>query len=218
MPRKLTARTSNSTPAPAGIHNARVYRIVDLGTQKQEFNGNTKEFAMISVSYELVDTMHAFDPEKPKEKKPFTVHQDYTYVLSPKSKLQKMIESMLNIKIKPKDEIDVYNKLLGKPCQVQVIHKESKDGTKTYANVENVFAPNPKAKVKELFNETCILDLDDFDKEIFLALPPFMQEKIKKSPEFSENVLMTGSLAEDPAEQRAKKGGAGKTAAKKGKK
>jgi len=218
MPRQLKASASNITPAPAGIHNARIFRIADLGTQTIQFKGKPpKQIPQIRIWAELVDTAHAFDPEKPKDKKPFSVMMDLTFTLTGDSKLKNIIQSINNIKVKPGDSVDVYSKLLNKPCQVQVVHSEPNAEGKVFPNIKEIFAPNPKVKVKELFNETVTFDLADFDKDVFLALPQKTQEKIKLSPEFQNDILLSGSLASDSAAEQSASARRTKGKPKKGK-
>ena len=41
------------TPVPAGIHTARCYRIIDLGTQKSEYEGQVKMSRKIKICWEV---------------------------------------------------------------------------------------------------------------------------------------------------------------------
>ena len=52
----LIARDSGSStfkPVPPGMHLARCYRIVDLGTQRSEYQGNVKELRKIMITFEV---------------------------------------------------------------------------------------------------------------------------------------------------------------------
>jgi hypothetical protein len=50
----LTARSTGGgsfKPMPAGMHLARCYRVIDLGTQKVEWKGSTKLQAKVLVQW-----------------------------------------------------------------------------------------------------------------------------------------------------------------------
>ena len=52
----LVARGSSSgnfIQVPTGMHLARCYRIVDLGTQKSEYMGNVKHLHKVMVQFEV---------------------------------------------------------------------------------------------------------------------------------------------------------------------
>ena len=44
---------SSFTPVPAGMHLARCYRVIDLGTQKSEYMGEIKHLPKIMVQFEV---------------------------------------------------------------------------------------------------------------------------------------------------------------------
>jgi hypothetical protein len=168
-----------------GIHNGRIVGIVDLGTQ------TSKEFDTIeprlSIFVEAVDTRVVFT--EGGDKQPYTLFKEYSNKLTKKSFLKVVVESVLGIKLKQDEQFD-FKKLIDKPCMIEVIHKENKEG-ELKARINKILAPPAKGKVKESVGETFIFDIDAFDKDRFEALPDFMQEQIKASPEFEEKVLMS---------------------------
>src|SRR6185369_10438591 len=68
---------SNFTPVPAGTHLGICYRVIDLGTQSTNFNGETKLAHKVLVSWEIPD-------EKMDDGRPFTISQSYTWSMHEK--------------------------------------------------------------------------------------------------------------------------------------
>ena len=66
----------NFEPPPAGTHRAICYRVIDLGTQQSEYQGQTKHQRKIMLSWELVDERMPASGDYPE--RPFTIHQRYT--------------------------------------------------------------------------------------------------------------------------------------------
>ncbi|MDA2920647.1 hypothetical protein MYX76_14335 [Desulfobacterota bacterium AH_259_B03_O07] len=70
-----------------------------------------------------------------------------TNTLSPKSKLRKFVEVLIGQKLskdQAEDGVDL-EPLVGLPCQVVIIHNDSKDGN-TYAKVDNLLPPSKGSK------------------------------------------------------------------------
>ena len=44
---------SNFKPVPAGMHLARCYKIIDLGTQKSEYKGDVKLLSKVMIQFEV---------------------------------------------------------------------------------------------------------------------------------------------------------------------
>jgi hypothetical protein len=68
--------------APQGNHNATCYRLVDVGTHNETFEGETKKRHSIFISWELNDA-------KMEDGRPFTILKQYTLSLNEKSALYK---------------------------------------------------------------------------------------------------------------------------------
>lgn len=170
------------TPPPEGTHPARCYRVVDLGTQETNFQGQVKHQRKVIVSWEL--------PTEPMEDgKPFTVHQRYTFSSHEKSNFRKHLESWRGKRFTDADfgddGFDIAN-LLGVPCLLTVVHNTS--GERTYANVDSVVKLPKDYEVPKAVNDTMLMSLEpgEFDATTFALLPEGLQETIRKSPEFAE--------------------------------
>jgi len=119
------------TPAPEGLHSAVCVDVVDLGLQPNTFNPEKPQHKIRIVwQIEEIDLANG---------KRFQVSQMYTLSLHEKASLRKDLEGWRARKFSAEESkgFDV-EKLLGVPCQVQVIHNVSEKNGKTYANVQTI--------------------------------------------------------------------------------
>ena len=165
----------NFEMAPAGTHVATCYRIIDLGTQKTNWQGTEK-------------AQHKLAGDKMADGRPFTVSKRYTASLHEKAGLRKDLESWRGRKFTA-DELKAFNisKLLGISCMLCVTH-DHKDGGKTYVNVSSVMGLPKGTAVPPLVNEKVHFDLDpkNFDKTVYDKLSDNLRATIAMSPEFVE--------------------------------
>jgi hypothetical protein len=217
---KIKSGNFESVPAPRGLQQLRCYSIVDIGTQKETYNGEEKETPKYALSFELPATRHAFDKTKPTEKKPFTIHCTVTASFGDRAKIRKWLESMRGEKYGKKvKEVDLRNELLDVPCIGQLVPGGDEG---QFTNIQTLLpAVDTKGraiKVPPLVNKTRVWDYDpeDFDKAGFDELPTKLQEYIKESKEFSI-VLNSGALSEGgkPAKKGTKAAPPKKAAKKK---
>lgn len=162
--------------APAGAHAAILYKIVDIGTQKGEYNGEETIRRQVIYTWELPHELMA-------DGRPFTVSKFYTKSLGDQANLTKDLTAWLGSKPDPKTFDD--QALLGKACQVIVV--ANKDTGKV--KVTNV-APLPKGLTvpDKTHNDIVVFDLENFDQEVFDSLTKGIQGMIQKSPEYAEYI------------------------------
>ena len=166
--------------APEGMHVARVYQIIDLGTTEQGGNFPGKK-RKVQLLFELPMELAVFNPEKGEQ--PYYLRKGYTLSMNSKAILRKDTESLLGKKMTDDDasKFNVFS-LLGAPCMVQVVHVVK--GENTYANINNM-TPLPKGMVCPApFNPAVTFSTQTPDMDVFASLPPFLQDKIKESDEF----------------------------------
>lgn len=193
-----------------GIHNARMIRFIELGTQETEFGEKFK----VSASYELVDTSAVFNEDNGEQN--FVVHKKYNRSLHKRSDLGKDVRAIVGKKFPEKGDFEM-DTVLDVPCQVEIEHSE--DGQ--YANVKRVLPAPLKGKVSKSENDVVSLYLDDnFDEDVFDKLHDKVRETIEKSPEYQEMYPDSKSSKKkskrEEAEDDEPRGGRRKTAAKKG--
>jgi len=171
---------------PAGNFMARLYRIIDIGTQTTEWMGKKKMQRKIIAMFELHGEDNDGQPLQTAEGKPLIVSKRYTLSLDEKATLRKDLEAWRG-KAFTQAELDGFNLevLLGKCCMVSITHS-TYDG-KEYANIAGI--SQVSAALKKLgepvgVNEPMIFTLDPFDQDKFNKLSEGMQGVIKKSAEY----------------------------------
>lgn len=169
--------------APAGLHMARLYSIIDLGHQATEWAGETKIMHKVVFTWELHGDDDAGQPLKTDDGKPLIVSKRYTVSLGDQARLRQDLESWSNKKMSPEERknFDLKN-LLGKFCMVNITHSE--DGK--YANISGI-SPVPSALRNvqpEGINPTLHFWLNEFDQAKYDALPKYYKEKIAESSEW----------------------------------
>lgn len=192
MPVRMPAATGNFAPPPEGTFIAVCYRVVDLGTQETNYNGQVKHQRLLLLSWELPD-------ELMEDGRPFTINKRYTYSSSPKSNLRKDLESWRGKRFTDAEiegfEVDT---LLGIGCMLNVTHTE-KAGS-IYANIAGLLRLPRGTEAPPLTNEPVSLSLDDrpFDWAAFGLLGERLQEVIKRSPEYQRAIKDLPAQDEPP--------------------
>lgn len=196
--------TTDFEPCPAGMHQAVCYRVLDLGVQVTEYQGQTKKQRKMLVSWELPEVMmepYEYDG-KEYPARPFTMHKKYTFSFHEKATLLKDLNSWRGRPFTdaelagPPNGFHMRN-ILGANCFLNIIHNVSEQNGKTYANIAAV-APLAKGMVKqEPTNDVVMLDMTDastFDADVFEGLSDNLKETIKKAPEYA---YATGQQQDD---------------------
>lgn len=163
--------------APEGTHTGRLYSIVDLGTQRNEFEGEVKIAHRIRLDWELSE-------EKMADGRPFSVGKEYTASTHTKSTLAQMIKGWKGIDISKIGRFDI-DTLLGEPCNITVIHND-----KGYANIATI-APLKKSEIAPgLINPLRKFCIAEYKATEYSVVPEFLKEKIRLSPEYQ--LLISG--------------------------
>ena len=176
------------TPVPAGMHLARCYRIIDLGTQKTEFEGNVDFKRKLKVVWEIHGEDEDGKPIVTSKNEPMIITKDYTMSWGDKATLRKDLQSWRG---KPftEDEQKRFDlkSVLDKWCMVNVAHKPKKSGGGVYANVVAV-TPVPQAiKTAGLpkgHNQCGIFLISEPDMEMFNTFGEYLKKTIQAAPEW----------------------------------
>lgn len=183
--------TSNSTPQreplQEGVYLARCYQMIHVGTNKETIQGTEKILNKVRIAWEFPTELHVFKEEMGEE--PITISKEYTLSMHEKSTLRKDLKSWRG-KDFTEEEAKAFDvtKLIGVPCMINVIHKKSKDGTRTYEEIASI-SPLMKGQAETMpkpFNLPTVLSYDDWKESIFESLPDFFKEKIMTSTEYKE--------------------------------
>ena len=170
---------------PSGTHIARCYSMIHIGTVEWEWQGETKHSDKIRLSFELPNEMRDFGGEE----KPMVISKEYTLSLHEKSNLRRDLEGWRG-KSFTKEELnrfDVTN-LLGKSCNVSIIHKNSKSGNE-FAQIGSISGISKGTKCPEQINESFIFNYEDnFNAEWLEQQPDWIQDQIKGTDEYKSKI------------------------------
>lgn len=182
--------------SPEGQHAMVCSRVVDLGTQKTEFQGETKTQRKILIGWEIPAHRNASG-------EPVLHLAKYTWSFHEKANLRKDLESWRGRKFKDEDFAGPPNgfhikNLIGVPCYGQIVHEVSQNG-KTYANLSAIMAyPGKREDWPKLEGKPIYLDLDEFDAAAFNSLSEYWQGVIKGSPEYAQAMGTGGHDERNP--------------------
>ena len=166
--------------APADNHPARCVELIDMGTQKEEYEGETSERPKVRISFELVN-------EEITEGMAPSISKKYTAGLGDRCTLRHHLE---NWRGKPFTNEELQNfdlgKLLGQSCMVQVQHQISKSTGNPYAKINGIGKVPKGLKVGKASKPLVSYSGEEGESETFLNFPQWLQEEIALSPEFQQ--------------------------------
>ena len=175
---------------PAGSYAARCYQIIDLGHQTVVWEGQAKVVPKVRITWEI--------SEKMADGRPFSISKEYTASIGERATLRKDLEAWRNRKFTTEELANFsLENVLGAPCLLGVVHVPSKDGSKTYANINSIMALPKGMPCEELHNPAVKFDINNFNKEVFESLPEFIRTKILMSKEMEEKDLTPSSPSID---------------------
>ena len=167
-----------------GLYVARCISMIEIGTIKEEFNGETKDVQKVMIRWELPTEKIVFDPAKGEE--PYSVSKTYTLSMHEKANLRKDLESWRGKGFTEQEakKFDI-TVLLGKSCNLNIIHQPSKSNPGRNVTVVSSITPLMKGQVcPEQINPSKVLSYDEFNWELFESLSDYTKDKIKSSIEF----------------------------------
>lgn len=175
---------------PAGSYIARCYLLVDLGEQLSDGKYGQTVQHKIRLGWEVFGEEDDGTPltvEINGQMRQMTIGKTYTLSLSEKAGLRKDLISWRGRDFTAEElaGFDITN-ILNAYCMLNITTSE-KDG-KTYTNISAI-TPLPsalRANKPEADHAPIVFNLDDPDWEVFDALPEWLNETIKKSPQYAE--------------------------------
>jgi len=159
---------------PVGMHNARCVRVIDLGTQKQEFSGEVSYKRQVLVIWEV--------PEQVHNDEPMTISKFYTLSLHEKSNLGADLSSWRGRAFTEQEKkgFDLIN-VLGVPCTLNVI-----EGNNGRSKVANVLPLASKEELAKQYHEDVYFAIEDYqtgNRETFNQLSEGIRNIILRSKE-----------------------------------
>ena len=174
-----TQPESNYENPPSGMHIARCYRLIDLGTQKKTYEGVEKgEARKVRASFELLGE------DRMKSGEPFSLSKTWVLSMHEKAALRKDLSSWRGKPFTPEEEasFDV-SKLLGAYCMLNVTEEHGKDG-KIYIKISAI-TPLIKGLPKPPgVNQLEIFDVDNPDMRLFDTFSDSLKKTIQESREW----------------------------------
>jgi len=174
----LTATTSGTSykSVPPGTYSARCFKVIDLGTQKRDYNGKVSYAHQVMIVWELPTELIE---EGEYAGQPYAVAKFYTLSLHEKANLRKDLEAWRGRAFSEEElkGFDLHN-IIGKPCMVSVIHS---DTGKTKVN--GVMALVRGMTLHEAINPSVVFDIDKWDDATFDSFSDGIKEIIKRSEE-----------------------------------
>jgi len=185
-------------PCPPGVYIATCYAMYDLGTKFNEFSGRDRRECAIMWELDGI-TITRKDKDGKDEESPRSITGWYTLSLHEKAKLRQHLEAWRGRAFTGEElqGFEMYN-LLGKPCQIQVLHKKKQNGG-VKAEISAIM-PLPKGMpAPELVNELKFFSFDKEDAERSMDIEDVtegMKRLIKKSQEW-ESIDITGDIGDN---------------------
>ena len=174
---------------PSGMHLARCYRLVDIGTQQSEYMGATKFLHKITLAWEVHGIDDAGMPIKMLDGRPFGIFKNYTLSWSEKANLRLDLQSWRGKPFNQEEmqKFDLKN-ILGVWCMLNVIEHVGKNGN-TYANIAGI-SPVPgmikAAGFPQPVNPVQLFSLQNPDMVMFESFSNNLKAKIESSPEWKK--------------------------------
>jgi hypothetical protein len=170
--------------------------MIQIGTVESEYLGEKKTLHKVMIDFELPLETAIFREGEPE--KPFVISKEYTLSFHEKSTLRSHLQSWRGKAFTDEEaaKFDI-TKLVGATCMLNVVHKASADGTKTYANIASI-SPIPKGLTcPEQVNPTRILAYDSWNQDVFMSLPEWLADKISATPEYKSKFSMEKPIVLD---------------------
>lgn len=200
---KAYSGASKFVSVPPGLHLARCYRIIELGTQLGNWKGQQNQKKKIMVQFEVHGNDADGNPLLTDKGEPLSISKNYTFSLNENASLSKDLESWRNqafTKDQREGGFDV-KKILGVWAMISITKDKGDDGNE-YTNISNINSVPQSIKqagLPEGFNELKFFDIDEPDMELFESLGPKIKEKIMGSPEWQKK--HGGKVVEKPKPQ-----------------
>ncbi len=171
---KGSEKTSSFPSVSVGVHKARCVKVIDLGTQRNEFEGKVSWKPQLLVIWETPDQTN-------DTSEPLTISKFYTKSLHEKSKLSIDLTSWRGRPFSA-TEIKAFDiaKLVGVECLLNVIQGKKR------TQIGSIM-PLPKGdKIAEQYHTSVLFDLEEFQKgkkETFNQLSEGIRKIILSSKE-----------------------------------
>lgn len=196
---KASGGSSTFKPVPSGMHLARCYRIVDMGTQSTTWKGQTKQQPKVMLQFEVHSEDADGKPIVTDKGEPMSISKNFTASLGENAILRQELENWRS-RAFTADELKGFQlkNVLGVWAMLSVVKEQGNDGNE-YTNISSI---NPvssqikKAGLPDGHNELKIFDLENPDMALFETFGNKIKEKIQATPEWNKKILPTPKQAQ----------------------
>jgi hypothetical protein len=169
------------------MHLARCYRVIDLGTQKSEYQGQIKHLPKVMIQFEVHSEDDAGNALVTAKGEPMSISKNFTLSLAEKATLRKDLVSWRGREF-TKEELDGFElkNILGAWAMLSVAKSTGNNG-KEYTNIMSINPVPPaikKAGMPESHNQASTFSIDEPDLEMFATFSDNLRAKIEGSPEW----------------------------------
>lgn len=162
---------------PVGTHVARCIKVIDIGTQKGEYQGQATSKRQCIIGFELPDELMTTGDYAGK---PFTVSKFYTASLHEKSTLRKDLANWRGRDFTEQELAGFESKnIIDKTCLLSLTAND-----KGRTKITGVMALPKGSQVGARVNDITYFSLDDFNQEAFDSLGDGIKKLIMQSPEY----------------------------------
>lgn len=175
---KLKDKTKPSIPQmDPGTYIGLCVGVYGIGEQENTFKDKTRYVEQIIFTFEFPSVTVEIDgAEKPRQ-----LSRTFTASVSEKGSLRKFLKSWRGKDFPSEEEMSDFEifDMLGQSAMLNVVQND-----KGYSSIDTVM-PMPKGMADPETDTTLMsFDVDDWDDDIFAALPGWIQEKIKNSSQY----------------------------------
>lgn len=174
----------------AGATLGVLFGLVDLGTQKTNYENQEKWTPKVRLTFELPDQTDEFEVvengKTTKVIKPMVVSIEQTRSLGEKASLRKLLEQWRGQTF-TSAELKAFSlkNLLGKPAMLTLLHKTSQQGRPYCAIAGASKLPKGMKAPATTANTQMYYEIEEKEGGQFGEMPDWLQEKVRASREFA---------------------------------
>ena len=175
------------TPVPQGMHLARCYRVIDLGTQESTYLGTVKHLPKVMLQFEVHGEDDDGKPIVTSKGEPMSISKNFTLSLGEMATLRKDLQTWRGREFTFEElrGFELKN-VLGAWAMISVIKAMGNNG-KEYTNIAAIMSVPlaiKKGGIPEGHNDLKLFSIDEPDMALFDSFSNGLREKIQKSPEW----------------------------------
>jgi hypothetical protein len=164
---RYATKTTSIEPPPEGTHKAVLVQFVELGMQPGYQGGADED--KVYLTFELPNTKKA-------NGEPFLVGRYYSIKWGPKANWTKVQKALLG-RTPAVGEVVTPDDLIGKGCQLVVVHEPRDDGGMV-GKIESLIPLSQGDTVPSTENNCIFFDFEKKPQVVYDALPEFLQKSI----------------------------------------